>query len=264
MTPQRFGSLRVYVHPDRASMGSAAGTTAALAVRRLIDEDGAANVLFSSAVSQLDCLDALASDKAIDWKKVVAFHVDEYAGMPVTHPASFRRFLLDNFLSKVAPRQFHGIAGENPDPAAECARYASLLNEHPPGLVILGIGENGHLAFNDPPVDFNDPLDVKPVTLDERCRRQQVNDGAFASIEEVPPVALTVTIPRIMRVPRVVCVVPGVRKSEAVKRTLLEAVSPDCPSSILRTHPNAELYLDAEAASLLDVEHLLETGARLR
>ncbi|MCL4851649.1 MAG: glucosamine-6-phosphate deaminase [Bryobacteraceae bacterium] len=262
MTAQRFGSLRVYVHPDRVSMGGAAAAVAASGIKRLIDENGVANVLFSSAVSQLDCLDALASDNSIDWNRVVAFHVDEYAGMPITHPASFRRFLLDKFLFKVAPREFHGIAGESPDAAAECVRYAVLLNEHPPGLTILGIGENGHLAFNDPPVDFKDPFDVKPVTLDEKCRRQQVNDGAFASIEEVPPVALTVTISRLMRVPRIVCVVPGVRKSEAVKRTLLEAVSPDCPSSILRTHPNAELHLDAEAASLLDVEHLMETGAR--
>lgn len=258
---QQFGKLAVYFHRDRVSMGNAAGEAAARAIKTLLNGDGNASVLFSSAVSQLECLDALAADKSIDWKRVLAFHVDEYAGMPVTHPASFRRFLLENFLCKVSVGAFHGIAGENPDHAAECARYTALLNEHPPQLAILGIGENGHIAFNDPPVDFADPADVKPVTLDEKCRLQQVNDGAFASLDNVPAVALTVTVSRLMRVPRVVCVVPGVRKSEAVKRALLDPVSPECPASILRTHPSAELHLDADSARLLNVELPSGSGA---
>lgn len=244
--------LSVNIYPDRAEMGRVAGAAAAAHLREMLAEGREAAVIFASAASQVECLAALRAEPGIDWPRVTAFHMDEYAGMAETHPASFRRFLREHLLDLVPLKVFYGLRGEAPDPGAECRRYAALLAAHRPGLVILGIGENGHLAFNDPPVaDFNDPLVVKEVELDAICRTQQVHDGAFARLDEVPATALTLTISALMAVPRAVAVVPGPTKKLAVRAALEGPIETGCPASILRRHPNAALYLDADSAALL-------------
>ncbi len=247
------GQLRVCVFASRVEMGRAAAAEAGAEIRRLLVENREASVAFSSAVSQNEFLEALGSDASIDWTRIAAFHVDEYAGMSADHPASFRRFLNDHLFGRVPVAEFRQLDGQAPDLSAECARYAAALRKKPPALAILGIGENGHIAFNDPPVcRFDDPFDVKLVQLDEACRAQQVHDGAFNRLEDVPQVALTLTVSRLMRIARAIVVVPGPTKREAVRRALEGPVEPACPASILRTHPNAVLYLDGDSAALLE------------
>jgi glucosamine-6-phosphate deaminase len=246
------GRLRVEVHPDRPSMGAAASATVADAIRGLVARDGTASVIFASAPSQNEFLVALRVAPGIDWTKVTAFHLDEYVGVAADHPASFRRFLVDRLFAHVRVAAFHGLDGRAPDPEAEAVRYAGLLRKHAPSLAILGIGENGHLAFIDPPVcDFAEPLDARVVTLDEPCRAQQVHDGCFATIEDVPRTALSLTVPFLMRVPRAVAIVPGPAKRAAVTAAVTGPVATSCPASILRRHPDATLFLDdASAAGL--------------
>lgn len=243
--------MKVEVCRDRGDMGRRAAAYAAAEIREIVSSRGSAAVLFASADSQVDFLHALREEK-VDWPKVTALHVDEYVGMEETHPASFRGFLKKHLLDHVPVAAFHGIRGEAPDAAAECARYTALLGEMQPGLAILGIGENGHLAFNDPEdCDFDDPRAVRLVKLDETCRLQQVNDRAFSRIEDVPRTALTLTVPAVVRVPRMLVVVPGVRKAPAVRAAVEGPVSTACPASILQRHERATLLLDPEAASLL-------------
>ncbi|MCL6545702.1 MAG: glucosamine-6-phosphate deaminase [Bryobacteraceae bacterium] len=241
--------MRVHIYPNREELGRAAAEHVAACLRRLIQERGRAVAVFASAPSQIETLRELVHQPGIDWRRVTAFHLDEYTGLAEDHRQSFRRFLREHLTSRVPLAAFHDLRGDASDPAAECARYASLLNANPPDIALVGIGENGHLAFNDPPVaDFHDPLDVKLVELDEICRRQQVHDGLFARIEEVPRFALTLTLPAILRIPRIFAVVPGIRKREAVTAALLGPVSTECPASILRTHPDADLFLDRDSA----------------
>jgi len=250
----RFGSLLVRIHATRAEAGRLAARDAAQELKALLQRESRASLLLSAAVSQLDILTALRDDQSVDWTRIAALHVDEYVGMAVSHPASFRRFIAEHFVRHVHLAAFHGIDGQAPGLAVECRRYAALLNELRPGLAILGIGENGHLAFNDPPVArFDDPDDVKPVRLDEACRAQQVHDGAFDRIEDVPKLALTVTVSRLMRVPRVIVVVPGPTKRNAVRLALEGPIDQACPASILRRHGNATLYLDRESAAGLSI-----------
>jgi glucosamine-6-phosphate deaminase len=231
-------------------MGAAAARLVATRIREQADRDGRAAVIFASAPSQNEFLAALRDDRTVPWAKVTAFHLDEYVGVGPRHPASFRRFLTDRLFDHVRVRAFHGLDGEAADQAAECARYAALLQRERPGLAILGIGENGHLAFIDPPVcDFFDRLDVRVVELDEPCRRQQVHDGGFARIEEVPRTAFSLTIPFLLRVPRAVAIVPGPAKRAAIKAALDGPVTSACPASILRRHPDATLFLDDESAA---------------
>jgi len=231
-------------------MGAAAAAELAAEIRRLIAERGRAVGLFASAPSQQDTWDALLQQAGVDWSRVTAFHLDEYLGFDETHPQSLRRFLLLHFLSRLPIGAFHGLRGEASDPAAECERYARLLAGDPPDFGLIGIGENGHLAFNDPhAADFDDPSAVKVVELDEECRRQQVHDGAFATLDETPTRAITLTLPRIMSAGRIFTVVPGSRKRAAVGAALHGPVCAACPASILRTHAQACLFLDAESAS---------------
>lgn len=245
-------ALRVEVAPTRAEMGARAGREAAAAIREALRMRGTARVILASAPSQNELLDALTS-QPLDWPRVAIFHMDEYAGVDGEHPASFRRYQREHLLSRVQPRAFHGLVGEAADLQAECARYARLLAEAPIDVVCLGIGENGHLAFNDPPVaDFSDPLPVKVVELDQTCRQQQVNDGCFGSLADVPVRAITLTIPTLLGAGALFCAVPGPRKAHAVRNTLREPISTACPATILRTHPQARLYLDEESAALLD------------
>jgi glucosamine-6-phosphate deaminase len=247
------GRLAVEVYPDRPSMGGAAAAHVAARIREVADRDGRAAVIFASAPSQNEFLAALRADPSVPWRKLIAFHLDEYVGVGPRHPASFRGFLTERLFDHVPVQAFHGINGEAADQAGECARYAALLQRDRPQLAILGVGENGHLAFIDPPVcDFADKLDVRVVELDEPCRQQQVHDGGFARLEDVPRTAFSLTIPFIMGVPRAVAIVPGPAKRAAVKAALDGPVTTACPASILRRHTNATLFLDEESAALVE------------
>lgn len=248
----RADKLNVYVYDSRPRMGAAAADVVAGEIRGLIESRGRAVGIFASAPSQNEFLAALVETPAIDWSRVVGFHLDEYLGMDDRAPQSFRRFLIDRLVSKVALSEFHGLRGDMEDGAAESERYSELLAANPPDFAVLGIGENGHLAFIDPPFcDFDDPQRVKVVELDEVCRAQQVNDGAFATIDDVPRHALSLTIPTIMARPRLFAIVPGPAKREAIKSTIEGPVATTCPASILRRHPDAHLFIDRDSASLL-------------
>ena len=248
-----MNALTVRVHPDQAALGAAAADDAARAIIEAVAERGVANVMFASGNSQLTFLDALTGRDDVDWSRVVGFHMDEYCDLTAEHPASFRRYMRERIIERVHPQSFHEIQGDAPDPAAECDRYALLLREHPLDLCCLGIGENGHLAFNDPPVaDFDDLLDVKIVELDESCRRQQVGEGHFPSLDTVPGKAITVTIPALLRSRTVLAIVPEARKREPVRRALTGPIDTACPASILRTRSNVTLYVDTESAAGLD------------
>jgi glucosamine-6-phosphate deaminase len=244
------GRLRVEAYPTRPAMGAAAARVVSDAIRTLLARDGKASVIFASAPSQNEFLEALRADPGIDWSKLTAFHLDEYVGIAPDHPASFRRFLVDRLFSHVKVAAFHGLDGQAKDLAAECTRYAALLAQAAPALAILGIGENGHLAFIDPPVcDFAEPSSVRVVELDEPCRRQQVNDGCFPTLESVPRTALSLTVPLLMSVPRAVAIVPGPAKRAAIRAALEGPVTTACPASILRRHPDATLFLDEASAA---------------
>jgi glucosamine-6-phosphate deaminase len=246
------GRLRVEVLPSRPMMGLAAARAVAEAIRDLLARDRRAAVIFASAPSQNEFLAALRQEPGIDWPRVTAFHLDEYVGIAPDHPASFRRFLVDRLFSHVALAAFHGLDGQARDLAAECTRYTALLRQANPALAILGIGENGHLAFIDPPVcDFAEKSDLRVVELDEPCRRQQVNDGCFPSLAEVPRTALSLTIPFLLRVPQAVAIVPGPAKRAAIRAAIEGPVTTACPASILRRHRDATLFLDEDSAASL-------------
>jgi glucosamine-6-phosphate deaminase len=244
------------VHPDRRSLGVAAARAVASTLRDLIALKGSARVVFACAPSQDEFIAALADPDAcgaeIDWSRVTAFHMDDYVGLKGDDPQSFRSYLKAHLLSKVPVGAFHPLMAEENDPAAVCARYAARLAEGPIDLICLGIGENGHIAFNDPGVaEFDDPELVKVVALDAKCRQQQVNDGCFPTLADVPGHALTLTIPVFRHARQLSVHVPGARKAAAVRSMLTGPISPDCPASILRTHPNASLYLDHDSAAAL-------------
>ncbi len=244
------GRLRVEVLPSRPMMGLAAARAVAEAIRDLLARDRRAAVIFASAPSQNEFLAALRQEPGIDWPSLTAFHLDEYVGIAPDHPASFRRFLVDRLFSHVAVAAFHGLDGQARDLGAECLRYTALLRQARPALAVLGIGENGHLAFIDPPVcDFAERADVRVVELDEPCRRQQVNDGCFPSLAEVPRTALSLTVPFLLRVPQAVAIVPGPAKRAAIQATIEGPVTTACPASILRRHRDATLFLDEDSAA---------------
>lgn len=244
--------LRVRVYASRPQMGAAAAAEAADVLREAIATRGGARAIFASAASQNELLASLKEAPGIDWGKVTAFHMDEYLGENVPKPQQFGQFLKDRLFAAVQPGTVHYLNGQAADPQAECDRYARLLREAPIDLCCLGIGETGHLAFNDPPVaDFADPEWVKVVEIDEQSRIQQVHDGAFARVEDVPRTALTLTLPALLTARRLIAVVPGATKSEAVARTLAAPLSTACPATILRQITRATLYLDSEAFSLV-------------
>ncbi len=248
------GRLEVAVHSTRNDLGRAAAALAGARLRDRVARQGEAAAIFASAPSQEEFLAALRADPQVPWQRITAFHLDEYAGLSARHPSSFRRFLRERLFDHVPVRAFHGLDGETSDPETECARYAALLRQYRPALVVLGIGENGHLAFIDPPeCDFGDPRAVRVVALDERCRAQQVHDGAFARVDEVPGTALSLTIPFLMGIADAVAIVPGRAKRDAVQAALEGPLSRGCPASILRRHPRATLFLDQESAGGLSV-----------
>lgn len=249
----QFGTLKVEIHPSSKAAGLEAARSAGKAIAELAQSREAVGVIFATGASQLAILDALTNLPNIPWNQVCGFHMDEYIGISADHPASFRRYLRDRLTAKVKMKEFFEIDGGTADPEKTCREYAEKLNAADPQLCLLGVGENGHLAFNDPQVaDFQDAADLKIVHLDKVCRTQQVNEGWFASIEQVPECAITLTIPVLLRVPQLIVSVPGRRKAKIVRSTLDGPVSTECPATILRSHPNVTMYLDPESADELD------------
>ncbi len=246
------GRLPVRIFATHAEMARAAAAEAADSLRATLEQQGEARVILACAASQVQFLAALTAAPRIAWSRITVFHMDEYLGIAPDHPASFRRFLQDHVLRKIRPRRFCALCGEADQPLAVCADYARLLAEKPIDLCCLGIGENGHIAFNDPAVaSFQDPHLVKLVKLDAACRRQQVGEGAFPTLAAVPEYAYTLTVPALCAARRLVCVVPERRKAVAVRRALRGRITPACPASYLRTQAHATLFLDAESAALL-------------
>lgn len=240
-------TLRVLADP--AALASAAATDAAAIVRDAVSARGRAHVMFASGNSQLDFLDRLTADAAMPWDMVTGFHMDEYVGIGPDHPASFARYMQDRIVARTSIATFHVIDGRA-RPDDECVRYAALLDRHPLDLCVLGIGENGHLAFNDPPVaDFDDPVAVKVVELDAACRRQQVGEGHFPDVDAVPTTAITVTIPALLAAARVMVVAPDARKAAPVAAAFTGPVTPACPASVLQTVEHATVYLEPASAA---------------
>ena len=246
---------RVYVYPSKRDTSEAAALEAAGILRDALAQRGSARIIVGTGNSQLDMVDALVRTTGVDWGRVEVFHMDEYVGMSEEHPASFRRWLKTHLADIVHPGKVYYLCGDAPDLSRECKRYTALLHSAPIDICFIGFGENGHIAFNDPGVaDFHDPLAVKRVTMDEHCRRQQVGEGHFPTIEAVPREALSLTCPELFRGEHWICTVPDQRKAEAVLHALTGPITEACPSSLARTHPAAAVYLDAESASLLPAE----------
>jgi len=243
--------MRVSVSPTKLEMAEAAATRAAELLRGAIARKGHAAFVAATGASQFEFLDCLTSTPDINWSKTTMFHLDEYIGLPESHPASFRRYLRERLIERANPGTVHLIRGDAPDPEAECRRLNSLIASHEIDVSLVGIGENGHLAFNDPPADFNVEHPYIIVELDEACRRQQLGEGWFATLDEVPHRAVSMTVRQITKSSAIVCTVPDRRKAQAVHDCLTGEVTPHHPASILQRHDRAYVYLDAGAASLL-------------
>jgi len=240
----------VRVFDDKHLLAAAAGVDAAAAVRRAIRERGSARIIAATGASQFEFLDQLTKAPDIDWKRVEMFHLDEYLGVPTTHPASFRKYLLDRLINKAGIVHYHLLDGEA-EPRKVIAEMTAEIRKTQIDVAFVGIGENGHLAFNDPPADFESDEAYIVVKLDEACRRQQLGEGWFQSLQDVPTSALSMTVRQILRAQQIICVVPDARKATAVANCLESEISPMFPASILRTHPDATVYLDRESSSLL-------------
>jgi len=241
------GRMRVESYRSRPDMGRSAAEAIAVELRELLAWQGRVRMVFAAAPSQAEMLAALRAAPGIAWDRVTAFHMDEYIGLPAGAPERFANWLDAHIFTALPFAAIHRIVPE-PDAEVAAAKYAARLGEAPLDMVCLGIGVNGHIAFNDPPVaDFNDPEDVKVVTLDAQCRQQQVDDDCFEAMDDVPEQAITMTIPRLLRTRRLFCVVPGRLKRDAVRATLAGPLSTACPASIVREHPDCTLYLDAES-----------------
>lgn len=248
----KIDSLQVYVYESRAEMGAAAYECYKSKIGLLFKNQDIVRAIYAAAHSQSDFFEALANDTDIDFSRIDAFHMDEYMGLGKDAPQNFGNFLKKAIFAKKPFRNVNYVQSDATDVEAECKRYESLLRAAGMDIVSLGIGENGHIAFNDPhEAKFDDPLWVRETSLDDMCRQQQVNDGEFASIEFVPKRALTLTIPALMSCKHVVGIVPNKRKAQAVFDTLYGPVSEQCPASVLRTHSDATLFLDKDAAELL-------------
>jgi glucosamine-6-phosphate deaminase len=244
--------MMVRVFSDKAEMAKAAALHAAEAVKNLLAVNAEIRLLAATGASQLDFLSALAEQPGVAWQQVELFHLDEYVGIGMNHPASFARYIHQRVVEPLGIRKYHLLDGLR-DPEAMAREMSAALSAKPVHLAFCGIGENGHLAFNDPPADFEASEPYVVVDLDERCRQQQVGEGWFRSVEDVPKRALTISIPWLLKASEIVCVVPDWRKAEAVKACLEGPVSPMAPGSILRVHPNAHIFLDRDSAALLDL-----------
>jgi glucosamine-6-phosphate deaminase len=247
--------LKASVYPDRKKMGAAVAKAVASKMSELQSTGQVVRIIFAAAPSQDDFLSALIREENIDWKKVIAFHMDDYIGLSPESDQSFRYYLEQHLFNHVQCGEINFIDKNAPDAEQECKRYATLLNESQVHIVCLGIGENGHIAFNDPPVaDFDDQETVKVVELDQECRQQQVNDGCFPTLYDVPTHAITLSLPALMSGQNLYCTVPGPRKANAVYKALNDPISTDCPATILRQHENMELFLDNySAGQMVDI-----------
>ncbi|MBR6680992.1 MAG: glucosamine-6-phosphate deaminase [Clostridia bacterium] len=244
--------LKINVYKTRKEMGEAAAKDIKSCILSLLQKKETINMIFAAAPSQNEVLSALATDTDIPWHRVNAFHMDEYIGLPADAPQGFGNFLKAHIFGIVDFKSVNYIDISAADAEIECAHYTELLKRYPTDIVVMGIGENGHIAFNDPPVaDFNDPKAVKPVALDDICRNQQVNDGCFAKLDDVPKTAITLTVPTLFAGEYLFCIVPAKTKANAVRATLCNDINEKCPATILRRHKNAVLYLDGDSSSLL-------------
>lgn len=252
VSTQQVENLPVAVYQSNEEMGRAAALAAREIIQAALAERGHANIILATGNSQLTFLHTLRDLDGIDWSKITVFHMDEYVGIDPEHPASFPLFLRQHILDKVNPGQFCPVPSQPQDIEDACRNYEALLRDYPADLVAMGFGENGHIAFNDPPyADFNDIVWVKVIELAEASRRQQVGEGHFATLDDVPTQAITLTIPALLAPKHILCIVPEARKAEAVRACLTEPVSEDRPGSILRTVNHAQLYLDQDSAALL-------------
>ncbi|MGA9720169.1 MAG: glucosamine-6-phosphate deaminase [Acidobacteriaceae bacterium] len=253
LTHLEVGTLKLQIHDSSVAAGEAAAKAVAETLKQLNQNGNRIGVIFATGASQLDTLRALTAISGLPWEKVHGFHMDEYMGIDKGHPASFRRYLRENLTQRVPMEEFFEIDGSSSDPERIQKEYVQQLRAADPQLCLLGIGENGHIAFNDPAeADFNDPAAMKVVTLDAECRQQQVAEGWFPTVEDVPLQALTLTIPTILNVRKLIVSIPGRRKAQSVRRALLDPISTACPATILRSHPDVTLYLDQESAAELD------------
>ena len=243
--------MEVIIAEDAAEMGRIATEDGATLIRAAIEKRGSANIIVATGASQFEVFAALTQMGDVDWSKVNGFHLDEYIGMPLSHPASFRGYLKERFVDKVPLAAFHYVDGEATDPMAECLRLGALIAQHPIDVAFVGIGENGHLAFNDPPADFDTGQAYIVVTLDEACRKQQHGEGWFTTFDDVPEQAISMSIRQILLARTIICSVPDERKAEAVAGSIEGPVTPQVPASILQEHPRTTLYLDPAAASQL-------------
>jgi glucosamine-6-phosphate deaminase len=245
-----MGIMKVKTYVDRPAMSLAAARHAAQALRAAITARGNARIVAATGASQFDFLEALTAAPGIDWLRVEMFHLDEYVGLPIDHPASFRKYLLERLIRKTGMTRYHLLDGEH-DAARVADQVGHEISRGPIDVAFVGIGENGHLAFNDPPADFTTDRPYLIVTLDARCRRQQVGEGWFASVEEVPSQAISMSVRQILKSREIICIVPDARKAQAVKACVDGEVSPMAPASILQTHADATIYLDRDSAALL-------------
>jgi glucosamine-6-phosphate deaminase len=240
------------IFSDKTEMGKAGAAQASEILKNTIKEKGQANIILATGASQFEILNYLTQDKSTDWSKVVMFHLDEYIDLPKSHPASFRKYLQERFINKVGQlKAVHLINGEANSPEKECQRLNDIIRKHPIDLALVGIGENGHLAFNDPPADFKIEEPYIVVDLDEACRKQQMGEGWFKTLEDVPRKAISMSIKQIMKSRKIICTVPDQRKAEAVKNCQEGIVTNLHPASILQNHPDCTIYLDEDSASLL-------------
>jgi glucosamine-6-phosphate deaminase len=245
-------AMLIRVFNDKTTLGHSAAEQAANAIRRAIADRGQARIIAATAASQLEFLDALTKAPDIDWSKVEAFHLDEYIGLPITHPGSFRKMFMEQLVQKTGIRHYHLLDGDAADPAAVIRKVGEQLASTPVDIAFLGIGENGHIAFNDPPADFNTQDPYLIVNLDEACRQQQVGEAWFANISQVPKRAISMSAQQILKAKEILAVVPDKRKAQAIKACFEGEITPKAPASILRRHPNATVYLDRNSASLLN------------
>ena len=246
--------MKIVVLPARPELGEASSQYGARLLRRALAERGEANLIVATGSSQFETLAALAKAPDIRWDRVTGFHLDEYVGLPITHPASFRRYLWERFISQLPLplKAFHYVNADAPDPQAECRRLGAIIRQHPIDVAFIGIGENGHVAFNDPPADFETTEPYLVVELDDACRRQQLGEGWFPTLKTVPKRAISMSPNQIMKSAAIVCTVPDARKAQAVKNTLEGDVTPRVPASILQRHDNCALFLDRAAAKMLE------------
>ena len=244
--------MKVCIYDSPFELGKAAGADAAEFIRKAIESNGSANIILATGTSQFGILNRLIADKNIDWSKVVMFHLDEYIGLSANHPASFVNYLQQRFLEKVPKLKAAYLINGEENPLEECKRLGELISKYPVDVALIGIGENGHIAFNDPPADFETEEPYIIVKLDEACRKQQMGEGWFNTFDDVPLKAISMSVKQIMRSKNIICSVPDSRKAIAVKNTLEKPVSNLYPASILQEHKNCMIYLDKNSAALLD------------